>query len=74
MANSGPNTNGSQFFIITGNDGAQLPPNYTLFGQVSDGLETTVSALDAAANPDPAANGVPPLEELQIISVVIAEI
>jgi hypothetical protein len=45
-----------------------------LFGQVSDGLETTVPALDAAANPDPAANGVPPLEELQIISVVIAEI
>jgi cyclophilin family peptidyl-prolyl cis-trans isomerase len=74
MANSGPDTNGSQFFIITGNDGAQLPPNYTLFGQVSDGLETTVPALDAAANPDPAANGVPPLEELQIISVVIAEI
>ncbi len=74
MANSGPNTNGSQFFIITGNDGAQLPPNYTLFGQVSEGLETTVPALDAAANPDPAANGVPPLEELQIISVVIAEI
>ena len=74
MANSGPNTNGSQFFIITGNDGAQLPPNYTLFGQVSDGLETTVPALDAAANPDPAANGVPTLEELQIISVVIAEI
>jgi cyclophilin family peptidyl-prolyl cis-trans isomerase len=73
MANSGPNTNGSQFFIITGSEGAQLPPNYTLFGQVSDGLETTVPALDAAANPDPAANGVPPLEELQIISVVIAE-
>lgn len=73
MANSGPNTNGSQFFIITGNDGTQLPPNYTLFGQVTDGLETTVPALNAAANPDPAANGVPPLEELQIISVVIAE-
>jgi cyclophilin family peptidyl-prolyl cis-trans isomerase len=73
MANSGPNTNGSQFFIITGNDGAQLPPNYTLFGQVSEGLDKTVPALDAAANPDPAANGVPPLEMLQIISVVIAE-
>lgn len=73
MANSGPNTNGSQFFIITGNDGTQLLPNYTLFGQVTDGLETTVPALNAAANPDPAANGVPPLEELQIISVVIAE-
>jgi len=73
MANSGPNTNGSQFFIITGKEGAQLPPNYTLFGQVSDGLVTTIPAMDAASNPDPAANGVPPLEELQIISVVIAE-
>ena len=38
MANSGPNTNGSQFFIITGDQGAALTPNYTLFGQVSDGL------------------------------------
>lgn len=74
MANSGPNTNGSQFFIITGKDGAQLPPNYTLFGQVSDGLVTTIPAMDAASNPDPASNGVPPLEELRIISVVIAEI
>ena len=31
MANSGPNTNGSQFFVITGSDGANLPPNYSLF-------------------------------------------
>ncbi|NCZ91108.1 MAG: peptidylprolyl isomerase, partial [Actinobacteria bacterium] len=38
MANSGPNTNGSQFFVITGSDGASLPPNYTLFGQVTEGL------------------------------------
>jgi cyclophilin family peptidyl-prolyl cis-trans isomerase len=37
MANSGPDTNGSQFFIITGNDGASLPPQYSLFGQVTDG-------------------------------------
>ncbi|MFZ9274905.1 MAG: peptidylprolyl isomerase, partial [Ilumatobacteraceae bacterium] len=54
MANSGPNTNGSQFFIITGDDGVNLPPNYTLFGQVTEGLDSTVPALDAAGNPDPA--------------------
>ena len=59
MANSGANTNGSQFFIITGDQGAQLPPNYSLFGQVTDGFDTTVKAMEAAANPDASANGVP---------------
>jgi cyclophilin family peptidyl-prolyl cis-trans isomerase len=73
MANSGPNTNGSQFFIITGDQGITLPPSYTLFGQVTSGLDTTVPALNAASNPDPAANGVPPLETLTIVSVVITE-
>ena len=73
MANSGPNTNGSQFFIITGDQGVTLPPSYTLFGQVTSGLDTTVPALNAASNPDPAANGVPPLETLTIMSVVITE-
>jgi cyclophilin family peptidyl-prolyl cis-trans isomerase len=71
MANSGPNTNGSQFFVITGSDGAALPPNYSLFGQVTDGLDTTVPALDAAGNPEN--NGVPPLEQLIINSVTIVE-
>jgi peptidyl-prolyl cis-trans isomerase B (cyclophilin B) len=73
MANSGPNTNGSQFFVITGDQGAQLPPNYSLFGQVTDGLDTTVKALDAAANPDPSANGVPPKEPISISKVTITE-
>ena len=73
MANSGPNTNGSQFFIITGDDGVNLPPNYTLFGQVTEGLDSTVPALNSAGNPDPAANGVPPAEPLIIDSVVIVE-
>lgn len=73
MANSGPNTNGSQFFIITGDQGVTLPPSYTLFGQVTSGLDTTVPTLNAASNPDPAANGVPPLETLTIVSVVITE-
>jgi cyclophilin family peptidyl-prolyl cis-trans isomerase len=73
MANSGPNTNGSQFFVITGDQGAQLPPNYSLFGQVTDGLDTTVKALDAAANPDPSANGVPPKEPITVTKVTITE-
>ena len=71
MANSGANTNGSQFFIITGETGVNLPPNYTLFGQVIEGIDTTLPALDAAGNP--ASNGVPPLEQVTIESVTITE-
>lgn len=38
MANAGPNTNGSQFFIMLENH-PELPKNYTIFGKVLDGLE-----------------------------------
>jgi peptidyl-prolyl cis-trans isomerase B (cyclophilin B) len=73
MANSGANTNGSQFFIITGDQGTQLPPNYSLFGQVTDGFDTTVKSMEAAANPDASANGVPPTEPITITKVTVAE-
>jgi cyclophilin family peptidyl-prolyl cis-trans isomerase len=73
MANSGANTNGSQFFVITGDQGVSLPPNYTLFGQVTDGLDSTVASLDAAGNDDPSSNGVPPLTEITIESITITE-
>ncbi len=45
MANAGPNTNGSQFFIVHGAD-VGLPPNYTIFGMLTDGEDV----LDALAN------------------------
>ena len=73
MANSGPNTTGSQFFIITGVSGTSLPPNYTLFGQVTAGLDTAVAAMAALFNPDPAANGVPPAADIILNSVTISE-
>jgi len=38
MANAGPNTNGSQFFIML--EDVPLPPNYTIFGKVTSGMET----------------------------------
>lgn len=59
--------------MISGDQGVSLPPNYTLFGQVTDGLDTTVVALDAAGNPDPGANGTPPLQEIKIESIRINE-
>jgi cyclophilin family peptidyl-prolyl cis-trans isomerase len=70
MANSGANTNGSQFFIVTGASGQSLPDSYSRFGQVTTGQETLVK-LDAAGNADPASNGVPPLVTHRILSVTI---
>jgi len=39
MANAGKNTNGSQFFIVTADLRGKLPKNYTVFGQVTSGLD-----------------------------------
>jgi cyclophilin family peptidyl-prolyl cis-trans isomerase len=48
MANAGPNTNGSQFFICLDDlSGGKLPKKYTLFGQVTAGLEV-VDAIAAS--------------------------
>jgi cyclophilin family peptidyl-prolyl cis-trans isomerase len=50
MANSGPNTNGSQFFIVVGPQGEALPPDYSLFGQVSSGM-SVVERIAADGSP-----------------------
>ena len=39
MANAGPNTNGSQFFVVSGPSGVTLPPQYSLFGKLIAGLD-----------------------------------
>jgi cyclophilin family peptidyl-prolyl cis-trans isomerase len=67
MANAGPDTNGSQFFIISGRDGMALPPNYSLFGKVVAGLET-VAAIDAVGSRSGKTS-----EKVTIESVTIAE-
>jgi peptidylprolyl isomerase len=48
MANAGPNTNGSQFFLISGPSGVGLPPQYALFGKIVKGLDV----LEAMQNVD----------------------
>jgi len=66
MANAGPNTNGSQFFIISGPDGCRLPPQYSLFGQVIKGLEVVEKMQNVATGP-----GDRPEQNVVINSVVI---
>ncbi|MCU1394713.1 MAG: peptidyl-prolyl cis-trans isomerase [Ilumatobacteraceae bacterium] len=68
MANSGPDTNGSQFFVISGNDGIALPPSYSLFGQVTSGLDV-VAKLDAVGS----ASGTPSTPvTIQTVTVTVA--
>lgn len=77
MANSGPNTNGSQFFVVTSAKGAQTlvqaaggEAKYSLFGQVTAGMEVVkaIEALGDAASPDGK-----PRETVTIQAVTITE-
>lgn len=68
MANAGPNTNGSQFFLVSGPSGVGLPPQYSLFGQITEGLDV----LETMQNV-PTARGDRPLEDVVINSVTITE-
>jgi cyclophilin family peptidyl-prolyl cis-trans isomerase len=58
MANAGPHTNGSQFFIVSGPDGVGLPPLYSLFGKVVKGLDVldTMQRVPTGANDRPKDN------------------
>ena len=66
MANAGPNTNGSQFFLISGPSGVQLPPAYSLFGQVVKGLDIVEMMQNVPTGP-----GDRPKDDVVIRSVSI---
>jgi cyclophilin family peptidyl-prolyl cis-trans isomerase len=67
MANAGPDTNGSQFFVISGPDGAALPPSYSLFGKVINGLEV-IPQIEAIGS-----RSGTPSEKVTIESVTVTE-
>ncbi len=66
MANAGPNTNGSQFFICL--DDVALPPAYAVFGEVTDGMDVVD---DIARQPR---RGESPNPEIRVESVTLTEL
>ena len=66
MANAGPDTNGSQFFIVTGDAGVSLPPDYSLFGTVTEGMET-VTAIESDGSAQGAPSTTHTIESVEII-------
>jgi cyclophilin family peptidyl-prolyl cis-trans isomerase len=69
MANSGPDTNGSQFFIVTGPNGAGLPPAYSRFGQVTKGQDVAKKIEQSEVEPGTET----PTPPVTIIDVEIVE-
>jgi cyclophilin family peptidyl-prolyl cis-trans isomerase len=66
MANAGPNTNGSQFFVMHAD--YALPPNYTVFGKLTEGEEVVDTIATARTG-----SGDRPQEPVEIRSITIDE-
>jgi cyclophilin family peptidyl-prolyl cis-trans isomerase len=72
MANAGPNTNGSQYFVCL--QDIQLPKNYTIFGEVTKGMDVVDSIASVRTERAPGATEQSrPVEPVEVSSVTIAE-
>ncbi len=71
MANSGPNTNGSQFFIM--HRDYPLPKNYVIFGKVINGLEVVDKIATASVTMSMSGENSTPVKPVTIKSVTILE-
>ncbi|WP_081823888.1 peptidylprolyl isomerase [Paenibacillus sp. UNC451MF] len=75
MANAGPNTNGSQFFICTGKDSENLNqyPNYTIFGKITDGMDTVLKIAGTPVAESKYGEKSHPIESVKIQKIDIIE-
>jgi cyclophilin family peptidyl-prolyl cis-trans isomerase len=73
MANSGANTNGSQWFVVTGQQGVALPKSYTIFGKVTEGLPVPlgISQVETKGGSGPEAEQ--PVHPVTINKITISE-
>ncbi|CAM4021406.1 peptidylprolyl isomerase [Smaragdicoccus niigatensis] len=68
MANAGPATNGSQFFIVYGD--SELPPAYTIFGRIGDGIKVIDGIADGGVK-DGGQDGAP-ANKVEIVTASVA--
>ncbi|EPZ42290.1 peptidylprolyl isomerase [Alicyclobacillus acidoterrestris] len=75
MANAGPNTNGSQFFVCTGEMSRNLnqQPNYTVFGRVTSGMDTVMAIASQPVQRGAMGEPSQPVDPVHIQSVEIVE-
>lgn len=74
MANAGPNTNGSQFFIVLDDLRGRLPKNYTIFGKVTGGQEAVDAIAAVPTRMGPSGEASQPTEAVTLDKVTIEEI
>ncbi|MBM3942527.1 MAG: peptidylprolyl isomerase [SAR202 cluster bacterium] len=72
MANAGPDTNGCQFFIVHG-DKVNLPPRYTIFGQLAKGMDVLDAIAATPVTPTPRGEPSRPTQRLEITTVEVSE-
>jgi len=73
MANAGPNTQGSQFFICNGPGAESLPKRYTIFGKVTDGIDVLDKIAGVPVKQGPGGENSQPVDPPKITSVEIKE-
>lgn len=73
MANAGPNTNGSQFFIVLDDLRGKLPKNYTIFGRVTEGQDVVAAIADTRTVAGRSGENSTPTEPITLEKVTIAE-
>lgn len=71
MANAGPDTNGSQFFIM--HKDVPLPKNYVIFGQVTKGLDVVDNIAEAEVTMSASGEKSKPVDPVKIIKLTIVE-
>jgi cyclophilin family peptidyl-prolyl cis-trans isomerase len=73
MANAGPNTNGSQFFIVLDDLRGKLPKNYTIFGRVTEGMDVVDAIASTPTRTGRSGENSTPTEPITLDSVTVSE-